>query len=282
MSAGSVSGSTTLVRCGDGTTLHVHEWGAPAGPPTLLLHGIRGYGRWFLELAQALAPTHRVVAPDQRGRAASSHAATGDYRIDAHVDDLEDLLDCLGIDEVTIVGHSLGGLVALAYAGRHPEQVARLVVGDVGPEIDDGGLSRIRREAEERPVDFDSWDAATAYLSETHPSGSPERALERKDAMLAEDGQGRVRWRYDPLMMTTAPEPPARVRRWMARLSCPTLVVRGARSDLLGERVAAGMLDVLPPGSRLVTLPNAGHMLMDDDVDGFTAAVVNFVGRTEP
>src|SRR3954452_20589690 len=120
------------------TVLHGHRIGyrlAGDGPPVLLIHGMLNSSRHWRQVALALAQTHTVIAPDLHGHGHSA-GPQGDYSIGAHAAGIRDLLSRLGIDRATIVGHSLGGGVAMQFFYQFPERTERLVL------VSSGGLGR--------------------------------------------------------------------------------------------------------------------------------------------
>jgi pimeloyl-ACP methyl ester carboxylesterase len=120
------------------TRLHGHELAyldSGEGPAVLVIHGLLGSHRNWVHLVESLQRRHRVVAPDLFGHGASAKPR-GDYSLGAHAATLRDLLDQLGIDRVTLVGHSLGGGIAMQFSYLFPERVQRLVL------VSSGGLGR--------------------------------------------------------------------------------------------------------------------------------------------
>ena len=144
-----------------GGSLRTGQWGG-AGPTVLAVHGITATHMAWLEVAQQL-PDVTLLAPDLRGRGRSAHLP-GPYGFAAHVADLVALLDAVGCERVVVVGHSMGGFVAVDLAARHPDRVSRLVLVD-------GGLPTGRPED---PVPAGGLDAvlgpAAARLAMTFPS----------------------------------------------------------------------------------------------------------------
>ena len=259
--------------------VHVVEWGEARGEPVILLHGLRAYGRWWDDLADELCSDHRLVAPDLRGRGASAPSPGADYRLDVMVDDVEDLVEALGATSVVLVGHSLGGLISLGYAARHPGAVSKLVILDACPEPDQAGIGRTRKELDATPDTFESWDAARDFIERAHRTPNPSRIDTRMEWMLQEAPDGHVQWRLDPVILRGAipGDPPERVWRWVRRVRCQTLLVRGSRSDILTESMSQQMLAALPSGSRLVEVPDAGHMILDDNPKACVSVVSNFL-----
>jgi esterase len=118
-----------------GQRFHYVEWGQPAGPAVVVLHGVTGHARTWDDEARLLGARYRVLALDQRGHGDTDPAADGDYSDAALLADLVAFVDTLALPRLSLVALSLGGRVAINFAGSHPGRVERLVVVDIGPEI---------------------------------------------------------------------------------------------------------------------------------------------------
>lgn len=267
----------------DGLRLNVHEWGS--GPKVLVaLHGIRGYGGTFAALAAALQPGWRVIAPDQRGRGESDWDPARNYYTDTYLADLLALLDALQLDRITLLGHSMGGIVALVMAQSHPDRLSRLIIEDAGPgafEESKGG-ERIRRELAEAPDAFPSREAAWAYLRALRPGITDAQVEARLEQMTRPAPGGGLTWRHDHagISATRLSPDPARVPDlWpcVRAISCPTLLVRGGNSDYLGAATAQAMA-AANPLIKATTIEGAGHYVHDDRPAEFIAAVRGFLG----
>ncbi|MDQ2914610.1 MAG: alpha/beta hydrolase [Chloroflexota bacterium] len=241
----------------DGTELVYWTWPG-AGPPTLLLHGIGNYGRYWDLFADAIAGRLRLIAPDARGHGESGRPKEGYAPADFAADALA-VLDAVGIERAAVVGHSMGGLHSINLAASHPERVQALVIVDASPEPLPAGAQRAHRLLTGRPSRFANRDEARAYLERTSPGYEPAVYENRLAFALREDPGGLV-WRSDPaaLERIMSDRMPAE-DRWdaLAGIVCPTLVVRGTRSNVLAEDVARQMVQTLADG-RLMEL-DAGH-----------------------
>lgn len=113
-----------------GLRLHYADWGNENAPPIILVHGGRDHCRSWDGLARALQPHFHVLAPDLRGHGDSEWTKGGSYSLTEYVYDLSRLVRHIAAGQVTIIGHSMGGMVGLIYAGTFPEQVSALVVLD--------------------------------------------------------------------------------------------------------------------------------------------------------
>jgi len=248
----------------DGLRLHYLDWGNPGGPPIVCVHGYTSSAQAFNALARRLRDRHHVVAPDVRGHGESGWSPSGAYRYSDQVGDLAALVDKLGLTRFTLVGTSMGGIIAMAYAGAHPDRLAHLVINDIGPDVE-AGSQRITQMVGSRPDDFATLDDAMAYRRQMSPivaGRSPEDQRELALGVLRQRPDGRWIWKMDPeyirqRVRVGAPQRPA---LWPAlqRVTCPTLVVWGSDSDVLSESQARRMVGALPKGE-LVTVPGVGH-----------------------
>ena len=245
------------------------EWGDAHNPRVLVcVHGLSRQGRDFDVLAQALAADYRVVCPDVVGRGRSDWLADPmGYAIPAYVADMVTLLARLNADEVHWVGTSMGGLIGLGVAALPGSPVRRLVLNDVGPKIEHASLQRIGQYLG-LPLRWPSVEAAAQALwsvSQGFGPHTPEQWLALTRPQLVADGQG-YKSHYDPAIAQAfrlvTPEVAAagEAGLWAAydRLDCPTLLIRGADSDLLSHDTAQAMTQ-RGPRARLVELPGIGH-----------------------
>lgn len=271
----------------EGLDLHLLEWSAE-GVPLLLLHGYGNEAHIWDDFAPAVAPFYRTLALDHRGHGDSAWDKQGRYDHDTLVRDVESVTAALGIGRLVIVAHSLGGRVATLFAGRHPERMAGLVLVDIGPELDARGTTRIRMEIEsDRDPSFASVDEYARLLSLNYPAAQPHALQRMARHGLRRLENGRFAPKLDPALRGAGRGASARISseeeltraQWeaLARIPCPTLVVRGAASDVLSADVAERMAhEVLPKGS-LAVVARAGHSVMTDNPDGFRDAVTAFV-----
>ena len=261
-----------VITLGD-VSFHYLAWGNDGAPPVVLLHGFAGHARQWRFAAEALHPHFHVLALDQRGHGDSDWTETYGSRV--MVEDLARFVDALDLHHVTIVGQSMGGMNAMAYAAMHPERIDRVVLGDIGPETASAGVQRIREHVQQRDT-FSSVDDAFEFERSQNPRAQEWMLRERVEHNLRELPDGQLTWKYDKALrenMGRQPEPSGEERWQMWRkIQAQVLVVRGEESDLLSPEIARRMLDELP-NAELVTLPGAGHTLMADQPEAFVAAV---------
>jgi pimeloyl-ACP methyl ester carboxylesterase len=248
----------------NGLRVHYLDWGNLGAPPILCVHGYTSSAQAFNALARRLRDRHHVVVPDVRGHGESGWSPSGAYQYENQVGDLAALVDKLGLARFTLVGTSMGGIIAMAYAGAHPDRLARLLINDIGPDVEVGS-QRITQMVGSRPDEFATLDDAMVYRRQMSPivaGRSPEDQRELALGVLRQRPDGRWIWKMDPeyvrqRVRVGAPQRPA---LWPAlqRVTCPTLVVWGSDSDVLSESQARRMVAALPKGE-LVTVPGVGH-----------------------
>jgi pimeloyl-ACP methyl ester carboxylesterase len=252
--------------------LRTWEWpGDP--PPTLLLHGIGNYGRYWDFFADAVAGRLRLVATDARGHGESGRPVDG-YTPDEFVADALAVLNALAIERALVVGHSMGGTHGIRLAAAHPDRVERLVVVDAGPEPMREGAERARRLSLERPERFEYADEALAYLRRTSPGYSEEVYANRMRWLFKEDA-GDFVWRSSrDALASIMSSRGSDLSEALRAVRCPVLVVRGTKSNVLSADVAERMVKSLADGS-LVEL-EAGHNVALDRPKELAEAVIEF------
>jgi pimeloyl-ACP methyl ester carboxylesterase len=263
-----------------GQRFHYTEWGAPAAAPVVMLHGITGHARTWDDEARLLAGRFRVLALDQRGHGDSDPAPDGDYSDDALLGDLAAFADALDLRRFAIVALSLGGRVAMNYAGRHPDRIERLVIVDIGPEIAPAGRARVGALMAAAPERFATVDEVVAHLRTNAPLYTEAMLRHRAEHAVRPLPDGGLTWKYDRALRDAIRQGRLRVpadlwAQWRA-LACPTLLVRGAASDVLADETAKRMVDE-QPRARLVVVPGAGHTVPGDQPAAFQSLLRDFL-----
>ena len=252
------------------------EWGDAANPRVLVcVHGLSRQGRDFDTLARDLCREYRVVCPDVVGRGRSDRLADPmGYVIPTYVADMVTLVARLGVEQIDFVGTSMGGLIGLALAGLAGSPVRRLVLNDVGPEIRPEALRRIGSYLGQ-PVHWRTLEEAADGLLAISRGFGPhtrEQWLELTRPQLVPDeghAAGGFKSHYDPAIAEAfgaiTPELAAAgaALLWQGyeRVSCPTLLLRGADSDLLSHDTALAMTQC-GPRARLHEFAGVGHAPM--------------------
>jgi pimeloyl-ACP methyl ester carboxylesterase len=249
-----------------------YEWGDPANDRVVIcVHGLSRNGRDFDVLGEALSETHRVIAVDMPGRGASQWLPdASDYVFPTYLTTLTALVARSGASQVAWVGTSMGALLGMAMAAQRDTPVARLVVNDAGPLIEPVAVARIRDYLGLAPT-FATLAEADAYIRKVSAPFGPLTDAQWDHltrTSVAQDAQGRYALTYDPgiaVPFKSTAAPPDLWPLWDA-IRCPTLVLRGAESDLLSPATAQAMT-TRGPKARLVEFPGIGHapMLLSPD-----------------
>lgn len=279
----------------NGLALHLLEWSSE-GVPLILIHGFSNEAHIWDDYAPSIAPHYRVLALDLRGHGDSAWDPEKRYDYADHVADLEALVAHFGFERFVLMGHSLGGRVCMRYGGRHPEDLAGLVIVDSAPELDRRGTTRISMDvSQHRDPSFASIGQYEEMLAHSYPAATSTaiKRMARHGVRRRQDG--RYVLKMDVAFRGVAagraegtPPDPEELRKhaerseqelWGAleKITCPTLVVRGAASDILSADVADRMVDDVLENGRLAIVGRAGHSVMTDNPAGFRTAVNDFV-----
>ena len=264
----------------NGITLHYLDWGPAEAPPVVLLHGITGHARVWDHLAERLLPGRRVLALDQRGHGDSDPAPDDDYRVGAMADDVAAFAGSLRLDRFALVGHSMGGRIAIKYAADHSARLDRLVIIDIGPDINLAGLQRVRGMMANAPERIESEEWAVEYIRRANPLQNVDMLRERVRHGLRRLPDGELTWKYAKGlrdMMREGRRDAVDLWEPLPRIPCPTLIVRGAESDILAPEVAKKMAERLPDG-RVVEIEGAGHTVPADRPEEFVREIRAFLG----
>ena len=264
----------------NGLKLHYLDWGTAGKPVALLLHGIRGHAHSWDDVSAALCQDFHVLALDQRGRGDSDWAPGGDYSLDAFVADLAGFCEAVGLKSFVLFGHSMGGRNSMAFTARYPEKVEKLIIVDVGPVTNPEGGARVKQQLSEQPEEFDSFEAVVEYRSKQDRFASDAVIRRRLLYESKELPNGKFGWRYDLAIREQFRQgtmaPMADLSPDLRQINCPTLVVRGPHTDILTEETAQQMIETLPHG-QLVEVQQSGHMVFEDNPEGFLAAISSFL-----
>jgi pimeloyl-ACP methyl ester carboxylesterase len=281
MSSADLQPSLHHVQCLDARGLHrmaYWSWGDPAQPRVVVcVHGLSRQGRDFDALARDLAADARVICPDVVGRGRSDRLDDPmGYTIPTYVADMVTLIARLDVEQVDWVGTSMGGLIGLGLASLARSPVRRLVLNDVGPTIEPVALQRIGSYLGQAVRWASLEEAADALWAISQGFGPHTReqwlALTRPQLVMTADGGYAPH--YDPAIalpfraLTPELARAGEALLWQSyeRVSAPTLLLRGAQSDLLSPATAQAMTE-RGPQARLVEFAGVGHapMLVQPD-----------------
>jgi pimeloyl-ACP methyl ester carboxylesterase len=269
-----------------GLTITADAAGPESGLPVVLLHGGgQTRGSWKSALRTLASRGYRVFSLDARGHGDSDWDPVGDYSLDAQVADLRCVLNQLP-PRPALVGASMGGVTALMLLGS-PATIAidarALVLVDVAPRVDPAGVERIVAFMRANPDGFKSVEEAANTVTAYNPHrprptdvSGLRRNLREKD--------GRLFWHWDPAFLGDHRMQPdayrVRLEEATRRLTVPALLVRGSRSELVGDAEVAHFRALMPK-AEFVEVADAGHMVAGDRNDAFNAAIINFLARID-
>jgi pimeloyl-ACP methyl ester carboxylesterase len=253
------------VQCASPRGLHriaYLEWGDPRNRDVVVcVHGLTRTGRDFDELARALCGQWRVVSPDVAGRGDSDPLPEAMlYGVPQYVSDMVTLIARLDIEGVSWVGTSMGGLIGMALAAQGGSPVQRLVLNDVGPLVTRVSLERIASYVGKAPT-FASVAEAEQYIRAISAPFGPHSDAQWRfltETWLRRNDDGSWRAHYDPRIAQPVPQKDLELWSLYDAVRCPTLVLRGERSDLLTRDTAAEMAR-RGPRARVVEIPGVGH-----------------------
>ncbi|MGE9010720.1 alpha/beta fold hydrolase [Leptospira interrogans] len=274
-----------------GLKLHFTDWGNAQAPPLLLVHGGLDHSRSWDYLARALAADYHVVAPDLRGHGDSGWAFGSSYSLADHVYDLTGLVKAEGFDKVAIVGHSMGGMVSLTYAGAFPDRVSKLVVLD-------GVTNFPARRPKPADVRISDWAGDLDKLAQRkihryqtvadgadrivgrNPRLTREQAMHLATHGMKRNDDGSFSWKYDPYLRARAPYRLSledNIGLW-SRIACPTLLVAASES-FLPDPEKAGVMSHFKH-AELAKIAGAGHWLQHDKPDEVLGLIQRFLTQS--
>ena len=280
----------TIRMAGDGISLTADVYGDPAASPVMLLHGGGQTRHAWGKAAEVLAATGRyAISLDQRGHGDSDWAPDGDYAITGFAGDARAVAWSLPRLPV-LVGASLGGLASLVAIGESDRPVATaLVLVDVTPKVDPEGSARIRGFMREGIGGFDRLEDAADAIAAYIPNRTRPKDLSGLRKNLRERDDGRWYWHWDPLFIQRRDGidgqeglvPHERMVAAAARVTVPTLLVRGQQSDIVTDEGVQELRELVPH-AEIVDVAGAGHMVAGDRNDAFNRSVVDFIERHVP
>jgi pimeloyl-ACP methyl ester carboxylesterase len=286
------SGPTSRIYFSQRLRLHYVDWGNPGAPPLLLVHGGRDHCRNWDWVATALRNDYHVLAPDLRGHGDSQWSPDGSYSVAAYIYDLAQLIHQQELAPVTIIAHSLGGMLTLRYAGIYPDNVRKIVaiegLGMTPRAMVDRAKQPIadrmqRWIAEQRDLSgrvarrYVSIDEALKRMQEANRFLSPEQARHLTQQGVNQNEDGTYSWKFDNYVRSDRPYGMTQdeTQALWQRITCPALLVYGKESWASNPE-ADGRIKFFKD-ARVVSFEGAGHWVHHDRLDGFLELVREFL-----
>jgi pimeloyl-ACP methyl ester carboxylesterase len=268
----------------DGLRLHYRDYPAApeheTRPPLLCLPGLTRNIRDFTSFAERYAGNWRVICVELRGRAESAYAKDPmTYVPLSYAQDIERLLTDLALKRFVAIGTSLGGILTMLMAPTHKDRLAGAVLNDIGPDIEQEGLDRIRNNVGSGGG-YQSWVHAARSLAENNARIYPRYELQDWLAMAKRlyrlNSSGRIVLDYDMRIAEPLKVPggEAGFDMWpvlAAFKSVPTLILRGELSDLFSAKTAALMKNRIGESAEIVVIPQVGHAPTLDEAEAIAA-----------
>ena len=256
--------------------LEMDSEGAPDSTPLVVIHGLMGSADNWRSHLKAWQRSRRVIAVDLRNHGRSPHS--DDMRYATMSQDVLALLDKLSITQAHVLGHSMGGKVAISLARLAPERVVTLTVGDIAPVVYEHGhddvfaaLKRVREGQPKNRREADDLLAEHVDSRSTRLFLATNLARNEEGALDLRIGLDEIQRGYGDIIGLPAGIGP---------YEGPSLVLRGAQSHYVTDDLLPALREVLP-GARVVTLKNAGHWLHAEQPEAFQQAVEAFIEHHE-
>lgn len=262
----------------NGMRLHYLDWGNTSKPKMLLLHGGAQTAHSWDFFALGIRDHFHVIALDQRGHGDSDWSEEANYGPRFHVDDVDAFTDVIGYESFVLVGLSMGGRNSYAFAAAHPDKVERLVIVDVGPDVQREGTAYIREFLEDTEI-FESFDWLVERVRKYNPRRPEAQIRGSLINNLKRMEDGRWTWKHDRrrgIRRDRGGEMNEGAWDDLAAVQAPTLLVRGAESNVLSIATANRMMEALKDG-QLVEVSKAGHLVQGDNPVEFDKVVREFL-----
>lgn len=250
------------VRVGD-LRLHYAAWGPKGGPPLILLHGGAANSHWWDWVAPHLAGTFRVLALDFPGHGKSEWPRPPRYRMEDLVRAVLGFADGQGLGHLDLVGHSMGGKIAMLAGAWHPRRVRSLVVVDATPDVSADGLAEMRQIGTRPLRHFGSRHAAARVFRLIPPETVARPARLRALAARSTRHRGHGRWSIGPDREFFARVVPQVAWPLLPRIASPTLIVRAERSSILSRRTAQAMRRAIPRSTLCEIRGTYHHLILE-------------------
>ena len=285
-------GPTSRIYFSQRLRLHYVDWGNPGAPPLLLLHGGRDHCRNWDWVAEALRHDWHIIAPDLRGHGDSQWSPDGSYTMAGYIYDLAQLVHQQAMAPVTVIAHSLGGHIALRYAGLYPENVRKLIaIEGLGPspktmaeQANKTIVDRMRSWIDQQrglagrvPRRYASIEDAFKRMQEENKHLSPERARHLTQHGVNQNEDGTYSWKFDNYVRVWPPYDmtPLEVEQLWMLISCPTMLVYGKESWASNPQEDGRVRHFRT--AQVVSVDRAGHWVHHDRLDAFLDLVRGFV-----
>lgn len=263
----------------NGLRIHYLAAGAEENPPLILLHGYPVTAQLWRHIIPPLAERFRIYAPDLPGHGGSDKPLDVDYDLDYLVRFVAGFYDALGLERAGLICHDLGGMAGLGFAARHPQRVGQFVVMDTAPYADWTLFTRLVIGMASKPfcTRLMLWPpmfkGVMRFIGVHRPAALTSEILGNYLASWTEDQASRLAFSR---VIAIPPERMVEPRQNLRRIAAPTLIL-WAENDRLFPLDVARRLQEDIPNARLVTVPDCGHFLQEEQPDQVVAHLLSFL-----
>ena len=265
----------------NGLRLHYLDWGNDGYKPMLLLHGFMAHAHVWDEFASKFRCYYHVIALDQRGHGESQWSEEGAYTIEDHFVDLDNFTETLGLRNLILIGHSMGGRNALFYAAYNSHNIDRLILVDARAGNNPGSSKALRLLINKLPLQGNSIYEVAQQIRAIYPYLSWRMCYKIASYGYKQVHKGKLVPKYDVRMCLPLEHSGYSIQNlWhlMENVNCPTLVVRGKESQFLSRQEAQEMCNVLPQ-AEWREIPKSTHMPAQENSVAFDKAILDFISR---
>jgi len=288
------SGPASHVYFSQRLRLHYVDWGNEGAPPMLLVHGGRDHCRNWDWVAEAFRDEYHIIAPDLRGHGDSQWSMGGSYTMPEYVYDIAHLVDQKNMAPVTILSHSLGGMISLQYAGLYPDKVKSIIAIEglgasplmlaksAGKSINEkliGWADELRKVSGRTPRRYASLEDAFKRMQDENPHLSEDQARHLTVHGANQNEDGTYSWKFDNYVRIFRPYglSPEEIRHLWSRITCPTLLIRGTES-WASDPIEDGRFNSFQ-NANVASIDGAGHWAHHDRLDVFLDLVRSHLAK---
>ncbi len=258
-------------------------YGSAENPKLVFLHGLMGMGANWRKILKAFENDFEILTYDQRGHGRSFHPPSG-YGPNDYAEDLNKIIEELGWKSISLVGHSMGGRAAMAFAIKYPEKLNHLIIEDIPPQSGWDGAERISNLINSVPEPFDNRDLAREFFKTTFLEGAEDPASRKRLAdffylnMDEDPKTGKMKWRFFKQAIIDSLNESRSISLWeeYGNISVPQLLIRGEFSEDLTKENYDKMLN-LNPNVIGKEISSSGHWVHAEQPRAFISALKEFL-----
>jgi pimeloyl-ACP methyl ester carboxylesterase len=281
----------TRVALSNGIVLNLKEWylssaacSAQNPVEVVFLHGLGDASCVWSAVASELGKQYRIAAVDLRGHGDSDWSPDGNYTIEGYTADIAALFESRGMKDVLLVGHSLGGRIALHYAARNGDRVKSVILADYGPNEDEATAIFVRKSIRSAYRPYKRLEDYIAILRDRYAFCDEKLLYQVADESTRKNADNNYTLKYDPAVINNPDidQVPCSEEAWslLSALGCQTLVMRGDFSSVLSAKTAQRMVERAIKEARLMTIPRAGHSVHLDNPAAVLKGIRQLLSRT--